>query len=100
MLARTYHAARGGQLPMDQLSNTSNREGGSLQNILDAFESGQHDQASDQQVTETHSQVANELPSAQYAQAARDAFDRLTPEQRQQFLEELKAEANAQGIDH
>jgi len=85
---------------MDQLSTPPVRQGGSLQDILDAFQSGQHSQASDQEVSTTHGQVAEQLPSAQYAQAARDAFERLTPEQRQEFLDELKSGAMAQGIDH
>ena len=85
---------------MDQLGGLLGGQGGTLQNIINAFQTGDHQQAPDQQVATTHLQVADQLPPEQYQQAARDAFEKLTPEQRQQFLDELKSEASAQGIGH
>jgi hypothetical protein len=81
---------------MDQLSGLLGGQGGAqLQNLIDKFENGQHQQAPDQQVSSSYSQVASQLPADQYEQAARDAFAKLTPEQRQQFLQELQSETAA-----
>jgi hypothetical protein len=86
---------------MDQLSNLlGGQGGGALQTIVNAFQSGQHQQASDADVSSTYDQVATQLPPDQYQQAARDAFSRLSPEQRQDFLQELQNGASSQGLDH
>jgi len=85
---------------MDQLSNLlGGQGGGALQTILGAFQSGQHHQASDQDVSSTYGQVTQQLPRDQYQQAARDAFSRMTPEERQEFLEEMQNGASVQGLD-
>lgn len=85
---------------MDQLGGLLGGQSGTLQNIINAFQTGNHQDAPDDQVATTHTQVADQLPADQYQQAARDAFEKLTPEQRQQFLDELKTGALAQGVDH
>jgi hypothetical protein len=85
---------------MDQLSGLLGGQGGTLQTLIQAFQSGQHQQASDQQVSSSYSQVASQLPPDQYEQAAHDAFSKLSPDQRQQFLEELQSESSASGMQH
>jgi len=73
--------------------------GGNLEDMLNKFNQGQHDQVPDQQVQDAHSRVAAQLPQDQYVQAARDAFDKLTPEQREQLAQELQTQAQQQGIN-
>jgi hypothetical protein len=85
---------------MDQLSGLLGAQGSQLQNLIQQFQSGQHQQANDQQVASSYSQVASQLPADQYEQAARDAFEKLSPDQRQQFLQELQSEAQGSGIQH
>jgi hypothetical protein len=86
---------------MDQLSGLLGGQGGSgLQNLIDQFRNGQHQQVPDQQVSSSYDQVATQLPPDQYHQAARDAFEHMSPQQREEFLRELQGEANARGIDH
>ena len=89
---------------MDQLSGLFGGQMPSgLQNLIDQFQNGEHQQvqqAPDQQVSTSYNQVAGQLPPDQYEQAARDAFAKLTPQQRQQFLDELQSEASAQGVNH
>ena len=84
---------------MTDLSNLINHVGGEkLDSLLSSFTQGQHDQVSDTDIHESYGQVAATLPQDQYVQAARDAFEKLTPEQRQQFASQLQAQAPAQGV--
>lgn len=85
---------------MDQLSGLLGGQMPQLQDLIDKFQSGQHQQASDQQVASSYDQVASQLPGDQYEQAARDAFEKLSPDQRQQFLAELQSEAQGSGVQH
>jgi hypothetical protein len=71
--------------------------GSNLQGLIDQFQQGQHQAVPDQQVTRAYGQVAAGLPQDQYEQAARDAFDRLSPEQRQQFLQSLQTQTQQSG---
>jgi hypothetical protein len=70
-----------------------------LQDMLDKFNAGEHDQVSDSQVHESYGQVAAQMPQDQYVQAARDAFEKLTPQQREQFARELQQQAQQRGLD-
>jgi len=84
---------------MADLSDLINRVGGgNLDSILSSFNQGQHDQVSDQQVHESYGQVAAPLPQDQYVQAARDAFEKLTPQQREELARELQTKAPQQGV--
>lgn len=84
---------------MVDLSNIlKNVGGGTLDSILSSFNGGNHDQVPDQQVHDTYGQVAAQLPQDQYVQAARDAFEKLTPEQRQQLAQELQSRAPQGGV--
>lgn len=85
---------------MADLSGILNNLGsGGLDNLLNQFNQGQHDQVPDQQVQQAYGQVATQLPQDQYVQAAQEAFDRLTPEQRQEFARQLQTKAQQQGIN-
>jgi hypothetical protein len=77
----------------------SNLGGGALDNLLNQFNQGQHDQVPDEQVQQAYDQVATQLPQDQYVQAAQEAFDRLTPEQREEFARQLQAKAQQQGVN-
>ena len=73
--------------------------GGDVEDLLSKFNGGQHDQVPDQQVQQSYGQIASQLPQDQYVQAAREAFEKLTPEQRETFARELQAQAQQHGID-
>jgi hypothetical protein len=45
---------------------------------------------SDQQVLDRYGSVAHNVPQTDYKQAAREAFARLSPEQRAEFAQELQ----------
>ena len=85
---------------MADLSGILNNLGsGGLDNLLNQFNQGQHDQVPDEQVQQAYGQVATQLPQAQYVQAAQEAFDRLTPQQREEFARQLQAKAQQQGVN-
>jgi hypothetical protein len=83
----------------DLSSIVSSIGGADLENMVTKFNQGQHDQVPDQQVQDAHSQIAAQLPQDQYVQAARDAFQKLSPEQRQQLATELQSTAQQQGVN-
>jgi hypothetical protein len=84
---------------MTDFSNLVNNLGGAdIQSMLSKFTQGQHDQVPDDQVRNTYSQVAPQLSQDQYVQAARDAFEKLSPEQRDQLAREIQTRAQQQGI--
>jgi hypothetical protein len=72
---------------------------GELGGLVSAFEQGNHDQVPDQQVQQQYGQVAATLPQDQYVQAAEQAFQRLSPDQRQQLAQELQAQAVVHGVN-
>ena len=84
---------------MTDLSNILGSSSAQLEDMLTKFNQGQHDQVPDGQVQQSYGQVAAQLPQDQYLQAARDAFDKLTPQQREQLAQELQAQAQQHGID-
>ena len=45
---------------------------------------------SDEEVLDRHQQVAGELPPEQYQEAAQQAFERLSPQERQEFVQYLQ----------
>jgi hypothetical protein len=81
------------------LSSILGPSGAQLNDIVTKFNQGQHEEVPDGDVHQTYSQVAAQLPQDQYVQAARDAFEKLTPEQREQLAQELQARAQQQGIN-
>jgi hypothetical protein len=72
---------------------------GNLGEMLSKFEQGQHDQVADSDVHDTYGQVATRLSQDEYLQAAQAAFERLTPEQREQFAQMLRSGLQQQGVD-
>jgi len=54
---------------------------------------------SDQEVLERYASVAHNVPAADYEQAARDAFARLSPEERTEFAQYLQQRAQSRGVD-
>lgn len=53
---------------------------------------------SDQEVLQRYRDVAHAVPLDQYAQAARDALARLSPEERAEFVRTLQQQAQARGV--
>jgi hypothetical protein len=81
------------------LSNILNKiGGGNLDDLLSSFNQGDHDRVSDTDVHDSYGQVATSLPQDQYVQAARDAFQRLTPQQREELAREIQTRAPQQGV--
>ncbi len=84
---------------MQDLSRTFGGGGaGGLGQLVSMFEQGQHDQVPDATVQQSYGQVAAQLPQDQYVQAAEAAFERLTPDQRQQFAQQLQARTLQSGV--
>jgi len=77
--------------------------GGDQRQQLEDF-AGRYDQGapwdgiSDQEAVDRYRQVARSLPPDQYEIAARQSFDRLSPQQRLEFGRYLQQQAHAQGI--
>jgi hypothetical protein len=74
--------------------------GGKLDSILSSFNQGNHDDVSDTDVHDSYGQVATQLPRDQYVDSAREAFERLTPEQREQLAQELQSHAQQRGMTY
>ena len=53
---------------------------------------------SDQEVLKRYSEVSHSVPPHQYAQAAREALGKLSPEDRAEFLKMLQQRAAARGV--
>jgi hypothetical protein len=54
---------------------------------------------SDQEVLDRYGSVAHNVPQTDYEQAAREAFARLSPEQRAELARELQQGARSKGIN-
>jgi hypothetical protein len=68
-----------------------------LGGLMEQFDSGKAAQVSPQDAAAHHDAVANHLTSEQYMQAATEAAEKLTPQQRQELGDELARAAKAQG---
>src|SRR5262245_31720953 len=53
---------------------------------------------SDQEVLERYGEVSHAVPPEQYAQAAQEALSKLSPEERDEFLEMLQKRAAERGV--
>src|SRR5437899_434268 len=70
-----------------------------IQNFVQRFEQGPITEGySDQEALDRYSQVAAPLPPQQYQQAAYQAFNRMSPEERSQFGQYLEQQARQQGV--
>lgn len=83
---------------MDLSNIINNISGGNLDDLLSKFTNGQHDEVADREVEQSYGQVAAQLPKDQYVQAAQEAFEKLTPQQREEFARQLQAKAEQQGV--
>ncbi len=54
---------------------------------------------SDDEAVRRYDQVARQLPPQQYEEAARDAFDRMSPQERLAFGRELQQQSRQRGLD-
>ena len=53
---------------------------------------------SDQEVLERYGEVSHAVPTEEYAQAAKEALGKLSPEERAEFLKMLQERAAARGV--
>lgn len=68
-------------------------------NFVQRYEQGQPTEGySDQEAIDRYNQVATQLPPQHYQQAAYQAFDRMTPQDRAQFGRYLEQQAQQQGM--
>ena len=77
--------------------------GGQIQkdykDFVDRYEQGEPSEGySDQEVLKRYGEVSHAVPPDQYAQAAREALGKLSPEQRAEFLKMLQERAAARGV--
>jgi len=77
--------------------------GGQLQkeyrDFVNRYEQGHPSQGySDQEVLKRYGEVSHAVPPDQYAQAAREALGKLSPEERAEFLKMLQERAAARGV--
>jgi hypothetical protein len=85
--------------PMNDFSEIlRGRMPSNLQGMIDQFQQGQHDQVPDDQVSSAYNQVATQLPKDEYRQAAEQAFAKLSPEQRAEFLRTLQQQTTQSGM--
>ena len=67
--------------------------------FVDRYEQGDPSEGySDQEVLKRYGEVSHAVPSDQYAQAAREALGKLSPEDRAEFLKMLQERAAARGV--
>ena len=67
--------------------------------FVDRYEQGNPSEGySDQEVLKRYGEVSHAVPPDQYAQAAREALGKLSPEQRAEFLKMLQERAAARGV--
>ncbi len=70
-----------------------------LEDFAGRYEQGAPwDGVSDQEAVDRYRQVAQTLPPEEYEAAARQAFERLSPEQRVEFGRYMQQQAHAKGI--
>ena len=67
--------------------------------FVDRYEQGDPSEGySDQEVLKRYGEVSHAVPPDQYAQAAREALGKLSPEDRAEFLKMLQERAAARGV--
>ena len=70
------------------------------QNFVNRYDQGApHEGYSGQEVMDRYSQVAPNLPSNSYMQAAEQAFERMPPQQRQEFGQFLQQQAQQNNVN-
>jgi hypothetical protein len=80
------------------MGNKQTREG--FQDFLNRFEDGPPSEGyDDSEVLDRYGEVAHKASSSDYQQAARDAFGRLSPADREEFGKMLSGQARKKGLD-
>ena len=70
-----------------------------LQSFVQRYEQGSPSEGyTDQEVASRYQQVTSQIPQDQYVQAAEQAFNRLSPQQRQEFGQMVQQQAQQQGL--
>src|SRR5690349_20560916 len=83
---------------LDMIAGGGQQSAG-LQDFVQRYEQGAPwDGYSDQEAVQRYQEVAPQIPQDQYVQAAEQAFDRLSPQQRQGFGQFLQQRAQSQGV--
>lgn len=84
---------------LDMLMGNSETKAG-FEDFIRRFENGPPSEGyDDQEVLDRYGQVSHEVSPADYSQAARDAFARLSPADREEFGRMLAGQAQNKGID-
>ncbi len=92
---------------MDSLENlfggNQQQQQSPMQDVLsfvNRYEQGHPSEGySDEEVMQRYNQVAPQLSQGDYMQAAQQAFERMSPQERQQFGQFVEQQAQAQGIN-
>src|SRR6478735_5068725 len=67
--------------------------------FVDRYEQGDPSEGySDQEVLKRYGEVSHAVPPDEYAQAAKEALSKLSPEERAEFLKMLQGRAAARGV--
>lgn len=70
-----------------------------FQDFVTRYEQGPpHEGYSAEEALNRYQQVAPQLPADQYQQVAEEAFQRMSPQQRQQFAEYVQQQTKTQGL--
>lgn len=70
-----------------------------FQDFVNRYEQGPpHEGYSGEEALNRYQQVATQLPSDQYQQVAEEAFQRMSPQQRQQFAEYVQQQTQSRGL--
>lgn len=84
---------------LDMLMGNSEVKAG-FEDFIRRFENGPPSEGyDDQEVLDRYGQVSHEVSPTEYSQAARDAFERLSPADREEFGRMLAGRAGERGID-
>ena len=82
---------------LDQLLGSGNQRA-DYQDFANRYDDGQpHEGYDDQEVANRYSEVSSEVDDDTYRQSAQQAFERMSPQERQQFGQQLDEHARNQG---
>ncbi len=84
---------------LDMLLGSSEAKAG-FEDFLNRFEEGPPSEGyEDQEVLNRYGEISHEVSQSEYEEAARDAFGRLSPRDREEFGRMLAGQAQQRGID-
>lgn len=84
---------------LDDLTGGGDRQA-DFQDFIGRYDQGApYDNVDGQEAFDRHQQLAGELSPDDYEQSAQDALQRMSPEDRMAFGNDLEAQANANGLD-